>query len=223
MGLLWPLCCNALQVCPKDGRREEFSSIGRDLCFQNIDEGRRHLDIPSPDHSLLLVIDGENAKVTANERAVHLFTVAPDEEIIWSPDSKALLFTISFGASGPVSADFDSIRQPLSSDAPSVTEEIRKDFSSGHAGDKCYVEANAAGLGWLDDSRTALFVAEVPPSPQCENSGGYFEAYVISLPDGNIVKRDPMKKAILHLRKLFGKRLKGDLDLFKDEQRLVKR
>lgn len=223
VGILWSTCCSGSQVCPKDGRPGEFSSAGRSLCYQNIDQGQRHLEVPSPDHSLLLVVDGENAKVNANEQTLNSFTVARDEEVIWSPDSRAILFTVSFGAAGPVSADFDSIRHPRVSGAPSVTDEIRRDFTSRHTRGKCYAEANVAGLSWLDDSRTAVFVAEVPPSPQCENAGGYFEAYVVSVSNGNIVKRYSMKETTMRWRKLFGKRLLDDIDLYKDEQRLAKR
>jgi hypothetical protein len=218
-GILLPIYSHGWQVCPKDGTRGQFSNAARDLCFQNIDQGKRHLEIPSPDHSLLLVVDGENAKVKANGRPIRSFTVARDEEVIWSPDSKALIFTASLGAAGPVSADFDSIHQPRVSVGPNLAEEIRKDFSSRHLGDTCYTQANVAGLSWFHDSKAAVFVAEVPPSPQCEKSGGYFDAYVISFPYGRIVKRYSMKEAIAHWRKAFGKRLVDDIDLFKDEQR----
>ena len=43
--------------------------------------------------------------------------------------------------------------------------------------------------------------------------------YVIWFPDGNIIKRYLIKERILHWRRLFGKRLKDDIDLFKGEQR----
>lgn len=215
--ILLPSFLNASKICSKEGKTGDFSKLARDLCFQDIDNQRRELEILSPDRSLVLVVSGQNAKVNAKGRGiVDSFTVARDEEIVWSPDSRALLFTISFGAAGPVTADFDLIQERRVTEGPPIAEEIKRDFASRHAEDKCYDDPNVAGLGWVDDSRRAVFVAEVPPSPQCEKSGGYFEGYVVSFPDGHIIQRYPMRDTILRWHTLFGRRLKDDVELLNE-------
>src|SRR5262249_8127607 len=100
---------------------------------------------------------------------------------------------------------------------PSLTEIIQKDFVSGHEGDRCWEHANVGGLTWLEGGREALFVAEVPPSPHCEGSGGHFEAYVISIPEGRILKRYEMKEALKKWRALLGPGLRHDIEVRKDK------
>jgi hypothetical protein len=204
--------------CPKVSRMPgAFSQLSIKLCFQDEDSQQRHLEIPSPDRSLLFVVDGQEAHVLAKGQKVgHSFTVTRDEEIVWSSDSRALLFTISFGAAGPVSADFGTVQGVPSMADVSVTETIRKDFDSRHSNDQCHKEVNVAGLVWLNGSANAVLIAEVPPSPQCDESGGYFEGYVVSFPDGKIVERRSMREAIRRWHNLLGPRIKGDIDLLKD-------
>jgi hypothetical protein len=204
--------------CPKAGRRPGgFSQLSIELCFQDEESQRRHLEIPSPDRSLLLVVDGQEAHAYAKGREVgRSFTVTRDEEIVWSGDSRALLFTISFGAAGPVSADFGAVQGVPSMGDAAVTETIRRDFAARHTSDKCNKEVNVGGLTWLDGSTKAVLIAEVPPSPQCDDSGGYFEGYVVSFPDGQIVERCSMRETIRRWHNLLGPRLKGDIDLLKD-------
>jgi hypothetical protein len=204
--------------CPQSGQRlGEFSQDSVDLCFQDEDNERRNLEMSSPDHSVLLKIDGQEGRFYSGGHEIGpAFKVARDVEIIWSPDSRAVIFTLSLGAAGPVAADFGVVHGPSSAADIALTERIRRDFASHHLKDKCHEEVNVAGLTWLDGSARAVLIAEVPPSPQCTESGGYFEAYIVSFPNGQILERCSMKETIRRWRKVFGPRLKGDIDLLKD-------
>jgi hypothetical protein len=205
-------------VCPKPGLKPgDFSQVSVYLCFQNEDAESRHLQIPSPDQSVFLVVDGEDAKFYANGHEIrHPILVGRDEEIIWSPDSRALIFTLSLGAAGPVLAGIPFLDEELDSKEPNITKIIKKSFAARHPTDPCWKGANVGGLGWLEGSRKAVLIAEIPPSPQCEDTGGYFNAYVVSLPEGRIVKRYSMKQAIRRWHKLLGQRLRDDIALLKD-------
>jgi hypothetical protein len=204
--------------CPEIGARPgSFSKVSVDLCFQNDGTELRHLEIASPDGSLRLVVDGQEAQVFSKKRPIgRSFSAARDEEIIWSPDSHALLFTVSFGGAGPVSAGFAAVQETTSTASSDLTATIRRDFVSRHSDDKCNSDINVGGLSWVDGSDKAVLIAEVPPSPQCEESGGYFEAYVVSFPDGRIVERYSMNESIRRWRGVFGPRLDGDIDLQHD-------
>lgn len=203
--------------CPQEGVPGYFSRLSVDLCFQDFENERRQLEIPSPDHSLRLVVNGQDAQVYAkNEKVGPSFAITRDEEIIWSPDSRALLFTISFGAAGSVLANFGAVQRAPNDKETDVTQTIRADFASRHSKDRCHAEANVGGLTWLDGSRMAVFVAEVPPSPQCEKDGGYFEGYVVSFPDGEILERHSMKETIRRWRGVLGSGLEGDIEVLRD-------
>lgn len=204
--------------CPPQGHVGNFSRLSVDLCFEDVENERRHLEIASPDHSLRLVVDGRDGEAYAQGQKVgQPIGIMREEEVIWSPDSRAILFTLSFGAAGPISADFRAIRNPsLADNRPSVTQTIRADFASRHSKDRCHQEPNIAGLTWLDGSGKAVFVAEVPPSPQCEKDGGYFEGYVVSFQNGEILERLSMKKTIQRWHKVLGSRLQDDIALLRD-------
>jgi hypothetical protein len=162
-------------------------------------------------------VNGKDAQVYAQDQKVGPpFGIASDEEIIWSPDSRALLFTLSFGAAGPVLADFGTVQRASTDKETDFTQTIRTDFASRHSKDNCHAEANVGAVTWLDGSRKALFVAEVPPSPQCDKDGGYFEGYVVSFPDGSILERYSMKERTRRWRGVLGSRREGDIELLRD-------
>lgn len=205
--------------CPISSHRPgSYSKLSIDLCFQDVDAERRHLEIPSPDGSTILVVESQDAWIVKKDRRIPAaFLVGrSQEEIIWSPDSKALIATLILGASGPAAADFVFVDKSPFPTRPPLTQVIRKDFASGHSGDACWESANVGGLGWLEGGREALFVAEVPPSSGYEDRGGYFDGYVVSVPDGRIVKRYPMRAVIKKWRNLLGPGLKDDIEILRD-------
>jgi len=119
--------------CPKNGQAGQYSKYSIQLCFQNPDTGRRLLDILSPNRSVRFSVNGTEGQFYVRGQAVggH-FTVPVDEEIIWSPDSRAVITTISFGASGPTSAGVGYVDQKARPDIPAVTPMIQRSFAARH-------------------------------------------------------------------------------------------
>ena len=208
------------EECPVTGHKPgSYSALAVDLCFQDVERENRYLEIPSPDHSTTLVIKGSTRAVfrtEGHEDPASLLIGRSQEEVIWSPDSKALLVTLTLGSSGAVSADVVFVQHDPFTQGWSITDSIRKDFVAGHTGDRCREWANVGGLTWLEGGKKAVFVAEVPPSPHCKD-GGYFDAYVVSIPEGRILTRYPMKEAIKRWRNVLGPELRNDIDLLKDK------
>jgi len=70
--------------CPKSGRKPgEYSQLSVELCFQDWAKSQRHLEISSPDGTVELLVEGENARLQANGHPVGgPFRVTPDEEWI---------------------------------------------------------------------------------------------------------------------------------------------
>jgi hypothetical protein len=191
--------------CTKAGERPGFySKLGIILCSQDADTKQRHLEIPSPDGSVILLVDGNDARFI--ERGAQVgpsWTVGPnEEEIIWSPDSRAVITTLSLGGLGPVTAGIGYVHQETSPSAPDITRAIQKDFASRHPNDPCTSNVNVGGLTWEEGSRKAVFLAEVPSSSSCGRMMGYFEAYVVSIPEGTIVAQYVQKETLKRWRKV---------------------
>ncbi len=199
-------------ACPIIGQKPGiYSGLGTILCFQDVDSERRHLEIPSPDHAILLVVDGTTGKITENGQQVGSpFDIGIEEtDIIWSPDSRAMITTMSLGGLGPVSADVSYFRNHLHSDAPSITHIIQKDFAMRHPDSPCTTNVNVGGLTWEGVDK-AVFVAEVPSSSSCGKMIGYFEAYVLSIPDGRILARYSHRQTIERWRSVLSPQMLDD-------------
>lgn len=215
----WPAQSAAMN-CPVGGSAGDYSKNAIELCFQDFAAGQRHLNIPSPDGSARFVVDGDMGQFYARGRAVGPpWDIANVEELIWSPDSRAVIATVSFGAAGPTSADFGYIDDQKSNlPEPAVTPMIQRSFAARHPRLECGDNINVGGLGWVDDAKEALFVAEIPAIPDCGHDWGYFDVYVISFPEGKIVRIYPMAEALTRFKRLLGQGLRLDVPhLVKEE------
>ncbi len=192
------------QSCPRTGERPGYASkLGVILCYQDFDGGHRHLEIPSPDGAVLLVVDGDSGKFMESTKQLgQPFTVGRDEEIIWSPDSKALIFTLNLGGLGPTIASVGYVDSKVDLQLPDFTATIKADFAARHVGAECSKDVNVGGLAWEEGSKRAVFVAEVPSSSSCGKMLGHFEAYVISIPEGKILARLSQKETKKRWRKI---------------------
>jgi len=190
-------------TCRKDGQRPGYySRRGIILCFQDIDSQKRHLEIPSPDGSIILTVDGNEGTFKLNGKQIgQSFSVPVDAEIIWSPDSQFIINTMSLGGLGPVTAGISYV-VPGRPEIPDVTIPIQKDFAAHHSGSPCTKKVNVGGLTWEKDSRTAVLLAEVPASSACGSLMGYFEAYEVSVPEGKILARHDNRETIKRWRKV---------------------
>ena len=90
-------------------------------------------------------------------------------------------------------------------------QEIRRGFALRHPKLECADNANVAGLGWMHDSTTALFVAQIPPIPDCGRTWGYFDVYAVSVRTGRIVGVYPMAEALMRFKRLLGPGVRRDV------------
>jgi hypothetical protein len=190
--------------CPITGEKPGmYSRLGTILCFQDVDAKRRHLEIPSPDGSILLLVDGTTEKVIKDGRQLGpSFDIGIEEtDVIWSPNSRAMITTLSLGGLGPVSAGISYISDGLHPEVPSINKLIQKDFALRHSDGPCSKNVNVAGLSW-EDSDKVVFIVEVPSSSSCGKMMGYFEAYVVSIPGGKIVARYSHKQTVKRWRSI---------------------
>ena len=195
---------------------DSYSNVAVDLCFQDGKTGERHLRIVSPGGAIVLVVDGDHGQLYAHGKSLGAkFTIMPDEQWIWSPDSRAVITTISLGAEGPVSSGISFVSDTPK--VPDIMDEIRKDFATRHPNDRCRNDINVGGLTWLEGSGRAVLVAEVPSSGLCMENGGYFDAYVVSVPEGRIVAWYPMKEVVKRWHSILGPLLRVDIDALRNK------
>lgn len=197
--------------CPKGGQPGQYSKYSIELCFQNVDTGQRSLQIFSPDRSVTLIVKGDEAELQIAGRNVGSFPASSDQEVLWSADSRALVVTSSFGASGPTAAYVKAVPGKGLPDVPDPTSLIRTNFAHRHYGVECSEAVNVGGLGWMNGSRNVLLVAQIPTTPECGDGWGYFDVYVISVPQGKIVHVYPMAEALTRFKKFFGPGLRRDV------------
>jgi hypothetical protein len=191
------------QDCTLAGQKPGYySRLGVVLCFQDSERGMRHLEVPSPDGTVTLRVDGSQGSFFEKGRQTGpAFTVAADEEVVWSSDSKALLTTVSLGGLGPAKTGVLYVHADSAS-LPDLTKLVQDDFAARHKGKPCNQNVNVGALTWEEKTTRAVLVAEVPSSSACGAMMGHFEAYELSLPDGKILARYTMEKTIQKWRTL---------------------
>lgn len=207
--------------CPQSGIRGadgSYSKLSVRLCWQDEAKNQRHLKLSSPNGSILLEVNTGQGQLYQNRSTDGKpFAIAPDVEWLWSPDSRAVIITTFVVNPTPVIAAVSFIDQTPK--IPDVMERIQKDFAARHPKLPCARDANVGGLTWLRDSTEAVLVAEVPASPRCEKADGYFEAYVISIPEGKIVKHYSMRETVARFRNALGPGLLDDIQAQREEQK----
>jgi len=205
--------------CPFGGHRPgEYSQLSVDLCFQDPPNGRRKLRIESPDHSVVLEVNGDKGQFYKKGHPVaDTFHIEPDVETVWSSDFKAFIITTVLGSEEPAIGGISFI-----DNRPDVPDDlmirIQKDFATRHPNMPCANEPNVAGLAWRRGSREAVLVAEVQ-TIRCAPADGYFEAYVVSIPEGKIIERYSMKETIRQFKSVLGPGLLDDIELQKEEHK----
>lgn len=211
-----PLICAARQGnCPETGRKPgQFSQLSVEACF-HANTDRRHLQITSPGGSIILVVTNDTGQLYKDGQRLGAASPVGDEELLWSPDSRAIISTLYLGNAGPIAAGVSFVGGHPA--VPAITKIVQKEFANRHRDLQCSEAPNVAGLRWLRDSREAVFVAEIQPL-HCYPAGGYFEAYVVPIPEGKVLAIYPMGRAIKRFRNALGPRLLDDIKL-QEEQR----
>jgi hypothetical protein len=205
-----PISASNLPNCPTSGHPGfRLSKVSTNLCFQDLNNKYRHLYLPSPDGSVLLIVDGYEGRFVKNGKTLgQLFRVAEDEDIIWSPDSTAMMVTMHL--------DMDlfstnlAYTDPKRSPPPDITTLVQKDYASRHP---CVTSSQSVailGLSWQKGSRQAVLVALLPESCSGDDRTDNFDAYVIAIPEGAILaatlkvlrRRNGTKRCCRHRRPL---------------------
>jgi len=168
--------------------------------------------IASPNHlKAITVEEATEGDVTSREAFVsvggkrfQLFAAHIDPEVIWSPDSKAFAETYSDG--GAVGLFHVLIYYDNGSRVIEPTAHVTKEFLSHPRACFDPEDPNVGAIEWIKDSSEILVAAETLPHSNCDNMGT-FRAYIIHLPDGNIIKSYGQIEA----KKLFWKHMGSEL------------
>jgi len=211
-GLLAPFA--VAQSCPSNGYKPgDWSRLAAQPCRENLDQ--KPVAILSPNRKRLLLVKRDKVleKAVRENSTEEWLNYRPGDEFIWSLDSSEVLVSYCLGAAGPcgVGSTVDD------GSSPTVTDTVRKEFASGHAGDDCYTDANVGALTW-EDSDKIVVVAEIPPAPSCEgHHEGYFEAMVVSLSKRKVVARYNMNETIHRWHGILGTELLNDIKLVRED------
>jgi hypothetical protein len=143
------------------------------------------------------VVEGYEGRFIKNGKEVgEPIYVYDDCEVLWAPDSSAIIRTHSLGGLGPVYAWVFYVQPEPNLKVPDVSKRIREDFASRYPGNACAKDVNVGALAWEDGSNRAVLVAQVPDTTRCGNLRGHFDSYVVSIPNGIILARSSQEETI---------------------------
>ena len=179
--------------CPTSGDPGfRISKVSTNLCFQNLNKKYRHLYVPSPDSSVVLIVDGYEGRFVKNGKTLgQPFKVAEDEDIIWSPDSTAIMVTVNLERD--LFSTTLAYTDPNRPQPPNITALVQKDSALRHPCVTASESVAVFGLSWQKGSRQAVLVAALPES--CSGDSDGFDAYIIAIPEGAILGRYPQSVA----------------------------
>jgi len=170
--------------------------------------------IHAPDRKKTIVVEPVEGLPTILVRAgSHTYSprMAPliDAEAAWSPDSKAFFLTYSDAG---VVGRYHVLVVYVTDAGVHVIEPVpdgSRLFRPTCVGPEL---PNVGAIGWIGSGSDRLAIAiEVPPHSSCA-SMGTFEAYVIQLPNGEVVSKYGQIEAKHAFRKLIGNELRGAED-----------
>ncbi|HEV2489187.1 MAG TPA: hypothetical protein VGT03_05225 [Candidatus Acidoferrales bacterium] len=198
-----------------DGSRGVFSADATSLWRPN---APRIWRTASPDHLKAIVVEeaaegdvtDREAFITVGGKQQQLFAGHVDPEVLWSPDSKAFAETYSDG--GAVGQFHVLIYYANGSRVIEPTNQVTEEFLSHPRSCFSPEDPNIAAIEWIKDSSEILVAAETLPHSNCDNMGT-FRAYMIHLPDGNILR----SYGQLEAKKLFWKHMGRELRNADDE------
>ena len=179
--------------CPTSGHPGfRISKVSTNLCFQDLNKKYRHLYVPSPDSSVVLIVDGYEGRFVKNGKTLgQPFKVAEDEDIIWSPDSTAIMVTVNLERD--LFSTTLAYTDPNRPQPPNITALVQKDSALRHPCVTASESVAVFGLSWQKGSRQAVLVAALPES--CSGDSDGFDAYIIAIPEGAILGRYPQSVA----------------------------
>jgi len=207
VGLLTTPCALTCQRCPDRGwTAGRWSKLAVMPC--DIGTLSPTFALEAPNKRVALIIRQDKIFFrddTGNISSREMLAYRPGDELLWAPDSKAVILSYCLGAAGPCKSVVSSTG---GRDEPSVTEIVQERFASGHRDDSCFAGANVGALKWAHDSTEAVFVAQVELSPECAtHHQGYFETFTVSLGESRIVAQSGMRASINKWKSIMGSSL----------------
>ena len=187
------------------------------------DESSRNISLPSPDGKTELRLYGDSLRFIHRNptgpalHIPHFATVGYPAEISWAPDSNAFYITESNGSiRGFQTAVYYGQASRLR-ELPNISPVVWSAFNDhhqcvevGHDNNKYVVDANIAGLRWMENSSRLLVIAEIPVDSDCAR--GYFAGYLVALPDRKILARYSPSELVKRYPESIGRRLRADYD-----------
>ncbi len=170
----------------------------------------KKIEISSPDHKMIVVVDGVNLAVIINGKSltgIEEKGVMQPAELVWSPDSTAFFITETDGGwVGTWHVRVYLIKNEVVYYSD-VTQEVIKQFKKQY---KCMdpEEPNVGAVKWLKGSKNLLLVAEVPPHSTCPEMGK-IRGYIVEIPTGKVIKEFSKKELKAQWGKYLGQRLKN--------------
>lgn len=213
------LCAAQMKSSAVKMERGSYSRDAISVC--SLSQSIPPIRIPSPDSEKTIVAapdhDPQLPRTTLTVEAFGKkfqagFTWSPDCDVAWSPDSRAFFATYTMGGAvgGFVTQVFFVRATGL--DVIEPTRAVVKDFLSHPRACFAPEGPNVGAIEWIRDSSEILVATETLPHSNCDNMGT-FRAYIIHLPDGDILKSYGQIEA----KKLFWKHMGSELRNADDE------
>lgn len=181
-----------LSLCrPSVGKEKTFACHARGFGLESF---RGQPSVWSPNHQRRIqlrkdysfaVLSGDKQLATLEYRDVNCCI-----EIGWSPNSNQ--FFVSYSDSATYSQYkvhlFTIVAEQVSENR--AVQGVSEDFSSRHSCPSRVLSGNNLFLlGWTQDSKRVLLVAEVEPTGDCGKEAGVYEGFLVNAMTGSIIRR----------------------------------
>ncbi len=149
----------------------------------------RRIVVPAPNNQTQLLVEGITIRVVRAGQplpGIENVGIGTLAEVLWAPDSRAFLVTESDGGIVGSWTVRLFLIEGRRIDSRSIAAEVIRQFKKRF---RCREpeEPNVGAIGWSEDSRSALLVAEVPPHSSCPEMGKV-RGYRVSVRTGKILE-----------------------------------
>jgi hypothetical protein len=224
LALGWLPAWGQTSGCPSKGRLGQWAVTA----CTGVDT--RDLRVYSPDRSKAVHVVRYRWWVELGGRRTSLSKKASyvtyPAELAWAPDNQTFYVTQSESEFGGFHTDIYRVNNDEIEQLPDLYQIVGREFDRQH---ECTVfhsnskktvryKSSIAGFKWTSGGNQLVVVVEVPQDNICKNAG-YFQGYLISIPDERVIERYSSRELARRWKDLLGERLKGDLDSMSTQAR----